>query len=141
MLPADAKLLSSRPLGVVVRFVIFLGVALLLWALRRPEMKGPAFLPRATFAVAWVLVYLSLAAACVLCEKDPAARVLVLVAVGMTWAWILVRPASAAAGFLLIAAAIAALLAAFGIATRPLARAALAIPLAWLVAALVLSGN
>jgi hypothetical protein len=138
----SARPLAAHPLGVLVRFVVFMGVAMLLWAWRRPEMRGPSarFLPAATFGVAWVLVYACLAAVCVLCGAEPACRGLVLAAVAVTWAWILARPASRAAGFLLIAAAIALLLAAFGLAGNALARALLALPIAWLVAALVLSG-
>lgn len=142
-LVSDSRLLAAHPLGALLRFVVFMGVASLLWAWRRPEMRarGARFLPAATFGVAWVLVYGCLAAVCVLCGDDPACRALVLAAVAVTWAWILVRPASRAGGFLLIAAAIALLLAALGLAGRPLARALLGLPIAWLVAALVLSGS
>lgn len=135
-------------LGVIVRFVVFLGVALALWAWRgRDVQDAPSAstlrLPGATFAVAWTLVYLCLALACALLgkERTPAAtraRALILLAVALTWAWIIVRPASEAAGFIIIVAAIASLLAAFGLAKNA---ALLALPIAWLIAALVLSAT
>jgi hypothetical protein len=142
-LAADADFLAARPLAVLLRLAVFLGVASALWAWKRPQMRGSGamLLPAATFGVAWLLVYGCLAAVCVLCAAEPACRALVLAAVALTWAWILVRPASRAGGFLLIAAAIALLLAAMGLAGRPLARALLGLPVAWLVAALVLSGQ
>jgi hypothetical protein len=129
-------------LAVALRLVLFLGVALALWAWRGRSIPGASssqsFLPAATFGVAWFLVYLCLAAACVVLRRNPAARALILLAVALTWAWIVVRPESEAAGFLVIAAAVAALLAAAGLAGKP-AAALTAIPVAWLLAALVLS--
>jgi hypothetical protein len=148
---APTPLLQRPWFAGLALFVVFMGVASALWAWRgrRIDTERAAFLPPATFSVAWVLVYGCLAAAVVLCRREPLCRALLIAAVALTWAWVVVRagsgpsggdPGAAAAGFLVIVAALAALLAAWGLASRPAARAALALPVAWLVAALVLSG-
>jgi hypothetical protein len=144
-----ATLAGLPALGIVLRFVVFMGVAAGLWAWRRERMERAtrSWLPPALFSVAWVLVYASLAVGCAAAGGNRTQRALMLAAVAVTWAWIVLRPESAAAGFALIVVAIALLLAAWANAGMGssgkdrLAKASLALPIAWLVAALALSAT